>query len=331
MGRGYVTSAEVAKRAGVSRSAVSRTFTTGASVSREVRRKVEKAAKELGYRVNRIAQGLISNRSTLVGVVGAHLADPFTAKQLDHLSLALLKRGMQCMLLNAAEAEQDIAPLIEMILEFRVRAVVVLSGTPPTTIVNECLACGVRLILINKPTDDTHTDMIMSDDFTGAKLAAKRLIDAGCRKVAVVTSGSGTQSQRRRSERFIKLARKAGVEVVSWSKGITGYDAGAQAARELLKDNEIDGAFCVTDLLALGFLDAARNDMGRKVPKDLSIIGFDDIPQAGWSSYRLTTIAQCFPDLTDAVLTALDRDSETEEKAPQQVVPVRLIERATVR
>jgi DNA-binding LacI/PurR family transcriptional regulator len=331
MGRGYVTSAEVAKRAGVSRSAVSRTFTTGASVSREVRRKVEKAAKELGYRVNRIAQGLISNRSTLVGVVGTHLADPFTAKQLDHLSLALLNRGMQCMLLNAAEAEQDIAPLIEMILEFRVRAVVVLSGTPPTAIVNECLACGVRLVLINKPTDDTHTDMIMSDDLTGAKLAATRLVDAGCRKVAVVTSGSGTQSQRRRSERFSRLARKAGLEVVSWAKGITGYDAGAQAARELLVQKDIDGAFCVTDLLALGFLDAARLEMGRKVPKDLSIIGFDDIPQAGWSAYRLTTIAQSFPDLTEAVIKALDRDSETEEKAPQQVVPVRLIERATVR
>ena len=331
MGKGYVTAAEVAKRAGVSRSAVSRTFTSGASVSREVRRKVEKAAKELGYRVNRIAQGLISNRSSLVGVVGAHLADPFTAKQLDHLSLALLKRGMQCMLLNAAEAEQDIAPLIELILEFRVRAVVVLSGAPPTSIVNECLACGVRLVLINKPTDDTHTDMIMSDDYTGAKLAAERLIAGDCRKVAVVTSGSGTQSQRRRSERFSTLMQKAGAEVVSWSKGVTGYDAGAQAARELLVQKDIDGAFCVTDLLALGFLDAARTELGRNIPKDLSIIGFDDIPQAGWSAYRLTTIAQSFPDLTDAVMTALDRESDAEEVASQQVVPVRLVERSTAR
>src|SRR4051812_43199681 len=120
--RGFTTAHEVAKRAGVSRSAVSRTFTPGASVSARTREKVAKAAEELGYRVNRFARSLISDESHLVGIVGANLSTPFMAAQLDHLSTALLRKGLQCLLLNAADAGRDVAPLIAMMLEFRVRA-----------------------------------------------------------------------------------------------------------------------------------------------------------------------------------------------------------------
>jgi DNA-binding LacI/PurR family transcriptional regulator len=103
--RSFVTAEDVARLAGVSRSAVSRTFTPGASVSPDVKLRVQEAAKSLGYRVNRLAQSLISDQSNLVGVVSANLSLPFMARQLDELSRALLKRGMQCLLLNAAETK----------------------------------------------------------------------------------------------------------------------------------------------------------------------------------------------------------------------------------
>src|SRR5215213_4710559 len=102
--RNFVTAEDVARLAGVSRSAVSRTFTPGASVSPDVRQRVQEAAKVLGYRVNRLARSLISDRSNLVGVVGSNLSTPFMARQLDQLSQALLKRSMQCLLLNAADS-----------------------------------------------------------------------------------------------------------------------------------------------------------------------------------------------------------------------------------
>jgi DNA-binding LacI/PurR family transcriptional regulator len=328
MAKAFVTSVDVAQRAGVSRSAVSRTFTEGASVSPDVRRKVLQAAQELGYRVNRLAQGLNNSSSNLVGVVGANLSLPFMAKQLDMLSLGLLRRGQQCLLLNAADARSDIAPLIELIFEFRARAIVVLSGEPPMSIVDECLANGVKLIVINRQLARSDTDIILSDDIAGATLAAERLKAAGCQKVAVVTSGSGTPTQLRRCEAFSNVMTAAGTEIVVWHDGPTTYETGLKAAHELLSDRQIDGAFCVTDIMALGFLDGARNDMGRLVPEDLSVIGFDDIPQASWRSYELTTIAQSFETLTEAVLAALDHE------LGQSVitnVPVSLIERNTVR
>ncbi|OCP16070.1 MULTISPECIES: LacI family DNA-binding transcriptional regulator [unclassified Ensifer] len=328
MARGFVTAEEVAKRAGVSRSAVSRTFTPGASVSQSVRRKVLKAARELGYRVNRLAQGLNNDRSNLIGVVGTNLSAPFISKQLDLLSIGLLRRGLQCLLLNAADARKDIAPLIELLFEFRAQAIVVLSGEPPSSIVDECIANGVRLILVNQRLDRTDTNMVLSDDSRGADLAALRLIAAKCSKVAVVSSGSQTPAQVRRATAFTQRMQTAGIEVVAWSDGPTSYESGYQAGCDLLRDKRIDGAFCVTDLLALGFLDAARIEMHRRVPQDVSIVGFDDIPQAGWKSYELTTIEQSLSALTANVLAAL----ETDEPATRlQVVPVSMIERKTVR
>ncbi|NVD42055.1 LacI family DNA-binding transcriptional regulator [Ensifer sp. HO-A22] len=328
MARGFVTAEEVAKRAGVSRSAVSRTFTPGASVSQAVRRKVLKAARELGYRVNRLAQGLNNDRSNLIGVVGTNLSAPFISKQLDLLSIGLLRRGLQCLLLNAADARKDIAPLIELLFEFRAQAIVVLSGEPPSSIVDECIANGVRLILVNQRLDRTDTNMVLSDDSHGADLAALRLIAAKCQKVAVVSSASQTPAQVRRATAFTQRMQASGVDVVAWSDGPTGYESGYQAGCDLLRDKKIDGAFCVTDLLALGFLDAARIEMHRRVPEDVSVIGFDDIPQSGWKSYELTTIVQSLSTLTDNVLTAL----ETDEPATRlQVVPVSMIERKTVR
>lgn len=327
MTRGFVTAEDVAKRAGVSRSAVSRTFTPGGSVSKTVRRKVLKAARELGYRVNRLAQGLNSERSNLIGVVGANLSSPFISKQLDLLSIGLLRKGLQCLLLNAADARKDIAPLIELLFEFRAQAIVVLSGEPPSSIVDECIANGVRLILINQRLDRTDTNMVLSDDSRGADLAAMRLIKAKCKRVAVILSGSRTPAQMRRASAFTQRMQAAGIEVVSWSDGTTSYESGLKAGRDILHDKMIDGAFCVTDLLALGFLDAARL-MGRRVPQDVSIVGFDDIPQAGWEGYQLTTISQSLTVLTEKVLGALESD---DPETRMQVVPVNLIERGTVR
>jgi len=328
--RSFVTAEDVARLAGVSRSAVSRTFTPGASVSSDVRLRVQAAAKTLGYRVNRLARSLISDQSNLIGVVGANLSLPFMARQLDELSRALLKRGMQCLLLNAAEAEQGITPLIEMILEFRVRAIVVMSGSPPSSIIDECVANGVRVILVNRQADDTETDTIVSDDIGGARVAAERLLQAGCRRIGILGSGARTPSQMRRRLAFEDCIKEAGIAPVVWASGETTYETGMAAAGGLLSSHDLEGVFCVTDLLALGFLDGARA-MGRRIPANLSVIGFDDILQSAWTPYRLTTIRQSMTDLTESVLAAIEREMHGDTRAlVHQILPVELVERETV-
>lgn len=329
MKRQFVKAEDVARLAGVSRSAVSRTFTPGASVSAEVRQRVERAAQALGYRVNRLARSLISAESNLVGVVGTNLSTPFISLQLDALSRALLRRSMQCLLLNAADAQDGIAPLIDLILEFRVRAIVIMSGTPPAAIVDECLANGVRVILIHRQTDDAATDTVVSDDAGGARLAADRLMAAGCRRPGLVISNPSSASLMRRREAFVAHMAQNGIETAVWADGPTAYQTGLASADFLLAQG-VDGVFGVSDLLALGFLDGARK-AGRRVPQDVSVVGFDDIPQSSWAAYGLTTVRQSPDDIMAGVIAAIDREDAHGAGKLHHVVPVSLIERSSVR
>jgi DNA-binding LacI/PurR family transcriptional regulator len=330
--RAFVTAADVARRAGVSRSAVSRAFTPGASVSTTARERILRAADHLGYRVNRLAQNLINARSNLIGLVGTDLQQPFHAELLTTLSAALLADGFQCMLLNAADARRDMSALIARVLEYRVFAIVVMTGTPPARIVEECLNNGVPVILVNKLLPGLAVDTVVADHAEGGRLAAEHLLAAGCCQLAVVSSAARTASLVGRINAFRTRMADAGVRVRIWQNGPTDYRSGCDAALVLLAEEPFDGIFCVTDLLALGFLDAARSKFGRRVPDELSVIGFDDIPQAGWSAYRLTTFRQPVARLTGAVMEVLRR--RTEQAAPPHAlttVPVQLVVRSTVR
>lgn len=328
----FVTAADIARHVGVSRSAVSRTFTPGASVSSEVRERVLEAAGELGYRVNRLARSLIHAKSNIVGLVGTDLNQPFHAECLSALSIALLEDGFQCMLLNAANAERHMGALIERVLEYRVSAIVVMNGSPPSRIVKECIGSGVPVILVNKLMPGSAVDTVITDHAAGGRAAAEQLLAAGCRQLAVVSSGARTASLIGRMDAFRDLAAEAGVPVRVWQEGATDYSTGRQAALAMLGHDGIDGAFCVTDLIALGFLDAARLDRGRRVPDDMSVIGFDDIPQAAWHSYQLTTFRQPVQLLTDQVMQIIQRRAETPD-SPRAVftLPATLVTRNTVR
>jgi len=329
----FVTAAEVARRARVSRSAVSRAFTPGASVSADTRRRVLQAADQLGYRVNRLASSLIQARSNLIGLVGTELQQPFHANLLASISSALLADGFQCMLLNAADVDHDVGVVMARVLEYRVAAIVVMTGTPPARIVEECLNNGVPVVLVNKLLPRLAVDTVIADHATGGRLAAEQLLAADCRRLAVVSSAARTASLIRRIDAFQARAADAHVKVRLWQKrSKTDYETGREAALALLDRHDIDGVFCVTDLLALGFLDAARFDRGRRVPDDVSVIGFDDIPQAAWGAYRLTTFRQPVAQLTAAIMKAIRRRAET-PLAPHdmETVPVRLVPRSTVR
>jgi len=330
--RTFVTAADVARRAGVSRSAVSRAFTPGASVSTKARERILHAADHLGYHVNRLAQNLINARSNVIGLVGTDLQQPFHAEFLATLSAALLADGFQCMLLNAANAQHDMSALIARVLEYRVFAIVVMTGTPPARIVEECLNNGVPVILVNKVLPGLAVDTVLADHAAGGRLAAEQLLSAGCRRLAVVSSAARTSSLVSRVNAFRTRAADAGVPVRVWEDGPTDYRSGWDAALALFAEDSFDGVFCVTDLLALGFLDAARAKSDRRVPDDLSVIGFDDIPQAGWDAYRLTTFRQPVEKLTGVVMDALRRRKE--RAAPSHAlttVPVELVLRSTVR
>ena len=152
---GRITSSEVAKRAGVSQSAVSRVFTPGASASAKTVEKVRRIADEMGYRPNFIARAMVSGKSRIIGLVVAYLENQFYPEALEKLSNALQEKGYHVLIFMAGKDNASIEHVIEEILDYQVDGIVTASVAMSSTLANRCRAAGVPMVLFNRSQDDT--------------------------------------------------------------------------------------------------------------------------------------------------------------------------------
>ncbi len=322
----FVSAKMVAERAGVSRSAVSRTFTDGASVSEETRRKVLEAADALGYHVNHLARQL-RERSNIVCLIVSDMTTPIRSGMLDILTRKLQAAGKITVVLNTESDEASVGRAMKLTLHYRADATVVLSGTPSSSLVRTALANGQQVILINRDDRLNGTENVAVDNAMAAREALFLLRRAGCQRIALATSSARTPSLIARERQFVDEGHRYGVPVSVVEAGPTSYRSGFDVARRLFaRSNPPDGVFCVTDLLALGFMDAARHEFGLRVPQDLCVIGFDNIEQAGWESYQLTTFEQPLERMASHVVDLLTGagpvDSGSDDGAVFEPVPI---------
>lgn len=293
MPKEFVSAQAVAQKAGVSRSAVSRTFTPGASVSPETRRRVLAAAEELGYHVNQLARGLMRNETGIVCLVGSEVATPYRSVLLSELTQQLQSVGKVAMLINTDRSDGSVDRALQQAIRYRADASIIMSGMPDKSIAQLCLRSGQRLVLINRDDDQSGSLRINLDDHECGARIATAFVRAGCRRLAFANSEAGTPSLMGRERGFVAAAARMGMNVTVERFGQTGYEAGRVLARRLLTLPERpDAVFCATDLIACGFMDAARHQFRISIPDELCVAGFDDIEQAGWSSYELTTFSQ---------------------------------------
>jgi DNA-binding LacI/PurR family transcriptional regulator len=322
--RRKVTSFDVAERAGVSRAAVSRTFTPNASVSPATREKVNKAAKELGYRVNYLARSLINRRSDLVGVIAAGMDNPFRAQQIHEISKALVRRNFRPILLPADQGESA-DHVMDHLLHYNVSGVIVTSDAPPTELCQEFAVNGVPIVLINKGDAIPLVDRVISDNEAAGRLAARRLATAGAKRLLVVSGSHVSYTAGRREEAFLSTCRKLGVSARALPVAVNDYANGFAAAGSV---EDADGVFCINDYMACGMIDGLRAAGHGK--RRIRIIGHDDIPQASWDAYRLTTLRQpCDVQAEQAIELLLGRMEDPRMDERTEVTPVTLVERAT--
>ncbi|WP_244642423.1 substrate-binding domain-containing protein [Phyllobacterium sp. 628] len=293
MNKSFISAEDVAKRAGVSRSAVSRTFTPGASVSEETRKRVTEAAEALGYHVNQLARGLMRSESGIVCLIASEMDTPYRARLVRKLSHALQKAGKICMIINTDHSDGSVDAALRQTLNYRADASILLSGLPDKAITKLCLDSGQRIVLINRDDEIEGPFHINLDDKSAARAAVSAFIRAGCRRLAFANSAVGTPSLMARERGFVAAAAEFGLDVSVIRHGNTVYESGRQIAHMLLtQPSRPDAVFCVNDLMAFGLMDSARHDFGLHIPEDLCVVGFDDVPMAEWSSYALTTFVQ---------------------------------------
>lgn len=288
-----VSAQDVAARAGVSRSAVSRAFTPGASVSAATRARVMKAAEELGYHVNHLARGLVRNRSGIVCLIVSEIATPYRATLVRWLTQFLQEAGKVAMVINTDRSDSSVSAALLQAINFRADASIILSGMPDRAITAQCYRHGQRIILINRDETLPGSLSIHLDAQSAAETAVMAFQRAGCRHLAFANSLAGTPSLQKREAAFLAVAQDAGLHVIVERFGTTSYESGQILAHRLLtRAQRPDAIFCVTDLIACGVMDEARHRFRLRVPDDLCLFGYDNIAQAGWASYNLTTFAQ---------------------------------------
>ncbi len=207
---GFASATEVARLAGVSRSAVSRTFTPGRSVSEDTRRKVLAAAEALNYHVNHLARGLSREESRPVCILGGNLSFPWQASLLDHLTRRLHHAGRAVMVINTDDDEASAREALQQTLNYRSTATIVLSGKPPASLIELCLQSGQQVIAINRMGQFPSADNIDIDYSSTMKEALDHLMAAQCRRLAIVSSSARSPSMITRETRFLAAKRAPG-------------------------------------------------------------------------------------------------------------------------
>ncbi|MEC8576052.1 MAG: LacI family DNA-binding transcriptional regulator, partial [Pseudomonadota bacterium] len=189
-----VTSADVARLAGVSQSAVSRVFTPGASASKKTVEKVRAAADQLGYRPNSLARAMVSGRSRIIGLVVAYLENHFYPEALEKLSNALQARGYHVLMFMAPNTTDSIDEVIEEILDYQVDGIIAASVAMSSELSARCRAAGVPMVLFNRSQDDPDMSAVTSDNHSGGHKVADFLLAGGHRKIGYIAGWEGAST-----------------------------------------------------------------------------------------------------------------------------------------
>ncbi len=329
---GRVTLRDVAETAGVSRSAVSRTFTNGASVSKRMRQKVESAAKKLGYRPNLLARSLTTRRTALIGLISDNFENPVLAEVFHLFTQQLQDRGLRPLLLNLASGGNAGAS-VQTVIEYSVDGVILASSLVPRDFTAAFVEAGVPIVhAFGRYTPRTPVSVVSVDNVHGGELAAQRLVDGGYRAIGFLGGPSDASSTEDRLQGFTRILQQ--VDLTPFATGFAaryGYEEGYRGLRSLLSGAKVDAVFCGDDILAMGARDACR-DLGIRVPEDLGLISFNDMATAAWRAYNLTTIRQPIREIIVAAVDQIIAHVETPDLTPEgRLFPCSLVERGTLR
>ncbi|KIC38603.1 transcriptional regulator [Ruegeria sp. ANG-R] len=327
-----VTLKEVAERAGVSRSAVSRTFTDGASVSDKMRRKVEKAAQELGYSPNALASSLTTGRTKLIGLVSNNFHNPIFLEVFDQFTRGLQDRGLRPLLVNLTD-EVDPANSVRMLRQYSVDGVVVASSTLPPGFSKAFRDAGVPVVhSFGRSSSSPQVHVVGIDNVECGRMAARELVARRYSKVAFLGGPeAATSTQDRHSGFMSELAKHPQIEVACSFADAYSFDAGRREMLRLLNCKPAEAYFCGDDVLSIGALSAIL-DSGLDVPGDIGIIGLNDMEMARWENINLTTIHQPIRQIVSSSIELMVATLNEPDRYPEaRIFPCSVIERGTLR
>lgn len=327
-----VTLKDVAVLAGVSRSAVSRTYTEGASVSLKTRTKVMQAATELGYSPNALASSLTTGRTKMIGLVSNNFHNPIFLEVFDLFTRGLQERGLRPLLVNLTD-ETDPEAWVRMLRQYSVDGVIVASSTLPPAFAKAFRDAGVPVVhSFGRHSDDPAVDVLGIDNIAAGNLAARTLIERGYTEIGFLGGPSDATSTLDREKGFLaEVALNADVNATTSFATDYSFEAGRAEMTRLLGTKPAQAYFCGDDVLSIGALSALQS-YGLNVPDDVGLIGLNDMEMAGWDNINLTTIHNPFSEIIAASIDRVSALVEDQDIPPQaRLFDCSVVERGTLR
>ncbi|MBS2968468.1 LacI family DNA-binding transcriptional regulator [Metabacillus sp. KIGAM252] len=291
---------DIAKAAGVSVTTVSRALNGYSDVNERTRKKIIEISKELNYSPNILARGLVMNKSKTIGLLVSgfnkeSIKDNFTFEVLSGINQYAAETDYDLVLFNTNSTKQREKTYAQLCRERRVDGVIVQGIKTDDPYLQEVVESNIPCVLIDIPVQTENVGFVTTDNIAGAKSAVSYLIELGHKNIAMVNGHDLAFVSQERLEGYKRaLSEAAGLSFREELVVNGSFEEGKSEAVTFKLLNafpEVTAIFCASDLMALGSIKAAGKS-GRRVPENLSIIGYDDILLSSYVSPRLTTIAQ---------------------------------------
>ncbi len=292
---GSVTLNDVARTAGVHPSTVSRALDPAkqSRVKESTRERIIEVADELGYRPDMVARGLKSGKTGTIGIVAADLGNTFVTPIIHGIAASLETAGMLPTIAESQDDHARMANILDHMLSRRVDGIVALAARAADRDMLESASQIVPIVLAGRPLDDTELPQVVQDNEAGGRLAAEHLAALGHRRVAQLRGPDDVANFPRRAAGFSSVVEAAGlVEVEVPGRAERPVVEEGRRLMEVLLETSIDlptALFAHNDLMAVGALSVLRH-RGIRVPDDVSLVGYNDMPMAGHLTPPLTTV-----------------------------------------
>lgn len=339
MARGRATAEMVARRANVSRVAVSRAFNSHTSLKPEKRELILKIAQELNYTPDRAARALVSGRTHLVGVIVPDVCSYWESQEIDALTTALQNEGFATLLFKTRTDYSMDEKLLAYMRGFNPDSVIAfVENVKPSTLVRFLDRAVPIYVHYPHPGGDDEDDTgplhdrlnVLQD--TGIDQAVALLQGYGVKRVAYVSGAAKSRSSVAREKMLRTVMSTRGMKAPIVVPGDFSYETAYATTIDLFRvGGGAEAILAANDVSAFGVIDALRHELGLRVPEDVKVVGFDDIAQSHWKSYDLTTVKF---DLTERVRALvrliLRRLNEPDAPALQETLHTSLVVRGTV-
>ncbi|PPA87295.1 transcriptional regulator [Brevibacillus laterosporus] len=324
---------DVAKLAGVSVATVSRVLNKTGYVNVETGRKVEKAIQQLQYEPNSVARGLAGKRTSTIAFILPDITNPFFSEMARGVEDKARELGYTVILCNSDDQGQKEKTYIEVLKKKYIDGIIIASQTLRSEDIQKMQQDQIPLVVMDRAPENQHCSVIRCNNYVGAKEAVAHLVEQGCRKIGHIY---GPQELITARERM--LAYEESVQGFAWyspslmEPGYFQLNGGQEAVKELLRRHpDIDGIFVGNDLMAIGVL-KGLNQLGRRVPEDVAVCGFDGIALASMTIPELTTVAQPIYEMGELAALTLTQQIESTKLVPSvfELEPI-FIERSSTR